>query len=127
MNTSEELALTGASLSTMVGLVLVFFRQPLSRRIERERERPGAHVGSESHPTMLLLVGLLFVATSVVILVAGTDPLRGEILGREPRSVRDLLTAQPATTTHQDARRPAGPSSIGREPRVHRADSRSPP
>jgi NAD(P)H dehydrogenase (quinone) len=31
---------------------------------------------------------------------AGTDPLLGEILGREPRSVRDLLTAQPATTTH---------------------------
>lgn len=78
MKTSEELALIGASLLTMVGLVLVFFRQPLSRRIKRERERLGAHVGSESHPTMLLFVGLLFVAISVVILVGTfTDAFSG--------------------------------------------------
>ncbi|MCS5486899.1 NAD(P)H-binding protein [Curtobacterium flaccumfaciens pv. beticola] len=29
---------------------------------------------------------------------AGTDPLLGDLLGREPATVRDLLTAQPAAT-----------------------------
>jgi hypothetical protein len=68
MNTSEVLALMGASLSSMAGLVLAFFCKPSWRRGKRERERLGAHVGSESHPTVLLFVGLLFVAISVVIL-----------------------------------------------------------
>jgi hypothetical protein len=31
---------------------------------------------------------------------AGTDPLLGEALGREPASVRDLLAAQLATAGH---------------------------
>jgi hypothetical protein len=62
-------ALVVASLFILVGLLLAVFHQPFSRRVKSERERLGVHVGSESHPTMLLFVGLLFVAFSVVLLV----------------------------------------------------------
>ena len=78
MNTSEVLALVCASVLIVVGLLLVILHQPLSRRVARERERLGAHVGSESHPTMLLVVGLLFVALSFLILVSTfTDAFSG--------------------------------------------------
>jgi len=78
MNTSEVMALVGASLSMVVGLLLVLFHQPFARRAKKERERLAAHIGSASHPTMLLFVGLFFVAISVVILVGTfTDALSG--------------------------------------------------
>jgi hypothetical protein len=74
MNTSEVMALVGASLSMVIGLLLVLFHRPFARRVKRERERLGAHIGSASHPTMLLFVGLLFVAISVVILISHRSP-----------------------------------------------------
>lgn len=75
MNTSEVSALVIALLFILVGLLLAVFHQRFSRRVKSERERLGVQVGSESHPTMLLFVGLSFVALSVVLLVgtfAGT-------------------------------------------------------
>ena len=76
MNTPEVSGLIGASLFIVVGILLVIFHQPISRRVTTKREQLGVHVGSESHPTVLLLVGLGFVAISVVILLGTfTDAL----------------------------------------------------
>jgi uncharacterized membrane protein YphA (DoxX/SURF4 family) len=69
MNTSEVTALVAACLMVVVGGLLVVFRRPFSKRFKSARQRLGLHVGSESHPTMLLVVGLIFVSICVVILV----------------------------------------------------------
>jgi len=69
MNTSEVTALVAASLMIVVGGLLVVFHRPFSKRVKSARQRLGLHVGSESHPTMLLVVGLIFVSISVVILI----------------------------------------------------------
>jgi len=78
MNASEVPGLIGALLLAIVGVLLVIFHRPFSRRVKMKRERLGVHVGPESHPTMLLFVGLLFVAMSVVILIGTfTDAFSG--------------------------------------------------
>lgn len=78
MNTSEAAALIVASLLIEVGLLLAIFHLPFSRRVKSERERLGVHIGSESHTIMILCVGLIFVAISVVILVGTfTDAFSG--------------------------------------------------
>jgi Flp pilus assembly pilin Flp len=78
MNASEVPGLIGALLLAIVGVLLVILHQPFSKRVKMKRERLGVHVGPESHPTMLLFVGLLFVAISVVILIGtSTDAFSG--------------------------------------------------
>jgi hypothetical protein len=63
-------AAVGAVLFLVVGLGLVLFRHPVARQMRRERKRLGLHLGSESQPGMLLVVGLFFVAGSIVVLLA---------------------------------------------------------
>jgi hypothetical protein len=62
-------ALIVAALVSIVGALLVIFHRPFSRRVRSERERLGVHIGTESHPTTFLLVGLIFVVIALVILV----------------------------------------------------------
>ena len=63
-------AAVGAVLFLVVGMGLVLFRHPVARQMRRERKRLGLHLGSESQPGMLLVVGLFFVAGSIVVLLA---------------------------------------------------------
>jgi hypothetical protein len=69
MSASEVTALVAAGLMIVVGGVLVACHGPCSKRITRARRRQGFPVGIESHPTMLIVVGLIFTLISVVILV----------------------------------------------------------
>ncbi|TDT62248.1 hypothetical protein [Frigoribacterium sp. PhB116] len=70
MTVEATAAAVGAVLFMVVGLGLVLFRHPVARQMQRERKRLGLHLGSESQPGMLLVVGLFFVAGSVVVLLA---------------------------------------------------------
>jgi hypothetical protein len=69
MSTSEVMALVAAGLMIILGGVLAAYHGPLSKRITGARQRQGFPVGVESHPTMLIVVGLIFTLISVVILV----------------------------------------------------------
>jgi len=69
MATDELWALGSSALTFTVGLILVLFRRLVARHMQRERTRLGLHVGPESHPVMLLIVGLGFIAMATIILL----------------------------------------------------------
>ncbi|KQO81682.1 hypothetical protein ASF17_11125 [Frigoribacterium sp. Leaf263] len=55
----------------VVGGVLVACHGSFSKRVTKARQRLGLDIGIESHPVMLLVIGLIFMLISVAIL-AGT-------------------------------------------------------